>query len=222
MDQPSRRTIRTVDRKLAEEYGRRDGMRGVGDPLDGLVLTILSQNTSDINSDRAFTRLKQACPTWPEVLEADTAMVEEAIRPGGISRIKAERIQRVLRLIKERLGSLDLRQLDDWETGRILDFLISLPGVGRKTASVVLIFYYGRPVFPVDTHIYRVSRRLGWVPQRADLDRAHLILDAAIPDELKGRLHLNLISHGRATCAPRNPRCGTCVIERWCEKAGLG
>lgn len=218
---PSKRVIRTVDRELVDIYGRRDGMRGVGDPLDGLILTILSQNTSDVNSDRAFIRLKQAFPAWPEVLSADTARVEEAIRPGGISRIKAERIQRVLCLIRERLGSLDLKTLDAWDTGRIFEFLMDLPGVGRKTASVVLIFYYDRPVFPVDTHISRVSRRLGWVPEQADLDRAHVILDAAVPDEIKGRLHLNLISHGRAVCVARRPRCGGCAIERWCPKRGV-
>ncbi len=219
---PAERIVRAVDGRLAEEYGSRDGLRGVGEPLDGLVLTILSQNTSDVNSDRAFARLKQALPTWAEVLEADTAVIEEAIRPGGISNIKAERIQRVLEMVRERLGRLDLGELGSWETGRILDFLLSLPGVGRKTASVVLTFYFSRPVFPVDTHVYRVTRRLGWVPPRAGLEQAHIILDAAVPDELKGRLHLNLISHGRAVCAPRKPRCGACVIEGWCDKAGLG
>jgi endonuclease-3 len=215
------RLIRTVDRKLADAYGREVGDRGVGNPLDGLILTILSQNTSDINSDRAFSRLKESFPTWPKALKADTAELEEAIRPGGISHIKAERIQQVLSIIREQLGVLDLRKLEGWETPRILDFLIALPGVGLKTAHVVLLFYYDRPAFPVDTHIYRITRRLGWVPEGADLERAHHILDAAIPDELKGRLHLNLIAHGRAVCTARRPRCDSCIILSHCPRTGV-
>ena len=216
------RLIRAIDAKLAEAYGREIGDRGVGDPLDGLILTILSQNTSDINSDRAFSRLKETFPTWQKVLEADTAAVEEAIRPGGISHIKAKRIQQVLAIIRQELGSLDLKKLKDWETQRILDFLMALPGVGRKTAHVVLLFYFDRPAFPVDTHIYRITRRLGWVPEGADLETAHLILDAAVPDELKGRLHLNLIAHGRAVCMARRPRCDSCMISSSCPRIGVG
>ncbi len=196
--------------------------RGVGDPLDGLVLTILSQNTSDVNSDRAFARLKQELPTWREVLDADFERVEEAIRPGGISRIKAERIQQVLGVIEKELGTFDLRVMDEWGTERILDFMVALPGVGRKTAHVVLLFYFDRPAFPVDTHISRITRRLGWVPEKADLDKAHLILDSAVPDEVKGRLHLNFISHGRAVCIARRPRCGSCVISINCPRIGVG
>ena len=216
------RLIRAIDAKLAETYGREIGDRGVGDPLDGLILTILSQNTSDINSDRAFSRLKETFPTWQKVLRADTAALEEAIRPGGISHIKAKRIQQVLAIIRQELGSLDLKKLKDWETQRILDFLMALPGVGRKTAHVVLLFYFDRPAFPVDTHIYRITRRLGWVPEGADLETAHLILDAAVPDELKGRLHLNLIAHGRAACIARRPRCDSCMISSRCPRIGVG
>lgn len=219
---PSRRLIRAVDSRLAKAYGRRDGARGVGDPLDGLVLTILSQNTSDVNSDRAFARLKQELPTWREVLDAGFDRVEEAIRPGGISRIKAERIQQVLGVIEKELGNFDLRVMDGWETERILDLLVALPGVGLKTAYVVLLFYFDRPAFPVDTHISRITRRLGWVPEKADLEKAHLILDSAIPDELKGRLHLNLIAHGRAVCIARRPRCDSCVISAYCPRIGVG
>lgn len=219
---PSRQLIRAIDRELADAYGREIGDRGVGDPLDGLILTILSQNTSDINSDRAFSRLKERFTTWPKVLKADVAELEEAIRPGGISHIKAERIKQVLALIRQELGSLDLRKLEGWETQRILDFLIALPGVGLKTAYVVLLFYFDRPAFPVDTHIYRITRRLGWVPGGADLERAHLILDAAVPDELKGRLHLNLIAHGRSVCMARRPHCEACVISSRCPRVGVG
>lgn len=218
---PSRRLIRAVDSVLSRTYGRRDGARGVGDPLDGLILTILSQNTSDVNSDRAFARLKERYPTWKAVLGADTAGVEEAIRPGGISNIKADRIRRVLGEIGQQLGTLDLRVMDGWETERILDFLVALPGVGRKTANVVLLFYFDRPAFPVDTHISRITRRLGWVPEKADLEKAHFILDEAVPDELKGSLHLNLIAHGRAVCIARRPRCESCVISGRCPRIGV-
>jgi endonuclease-3 len=219
---PSRGDIRKVDRALFKSYGRVDGARGVGDPLDGLILTMLSQNTSDVNSDRAFARLKGAFPSWRAVLDADEAEVEEAIRPGGISRVKARRIKEVLSIISERLGRLDLGILRGWETEDLRDFFLSLPGVGLKTAYVLLLFYYDRPTFPVDTHVYRLAVRLGWIPEGSGAERAHHVLDRMVPDEAKKTLHLNLISHGRAVCTASKPRCRGCVISGYCARVGVG
>ncbi len=203
-------------------YGREDGSRGVGDPLDGLILTVLSQNTSDTNSARAFLGLKESLPGWEEVLEAGEEVIEEAIRPGGIAHIRARRIKQILSVIAERLGGLDLAQLGGWSTDELLGFFTSLPGVGMKTASVVLLFYYGRPLFPVDTHIHRIASRLGWIPQKAGSEKAHAILNAAIPDEMKMSFHLDLIAHGREICKPSRPRCGDCAIRAFCARVGVG
>lgn len=189
--------------------------------MDGLILTILSQNTSDINSDRAFRRLKEAFPRWEDVLAAGVEEIEEAIRQGGMAEVRSRRIKQVLAIIEERLGSLDLSPLKNLPTDELLRFFISLPGVGMKTVSVVLLFYFGRPLFPVDTHVYRVSSRLGWIPQGSSSERAHAILDEAIPEDLKMRLHLNLIAHGREICTPSRPNCGNCPISGCCARVGL-
>jgi len=184
-----------------------------GHPIAELVRTILSQNTSDTNRDVAYARLRERFPTWEEVRDAPTAAVEEAIRPGGLSATKAPRIQEVLRLIGETEPDLDW--LADAPRDEAIEFLDSLPGVGRKTAACVMIFALGRPEIPVDTHVYRVGGRLGLFPPRASFERAHdemlRITDPADAYEL----HINLIRHGRAICRPR-PRCPECELRRMC------
>lgn len=218
---PQPQMIKQVDRILHSLYGRDEGSRDVGDPLDGLILTILSQNTSDSNSDRAFQRLKAVFPLWEAVLEAERERIEEAIRPGGMATVRSRRIKEVLGIIKERLGGLDLYLLKERSDQELLEFFTSLPGVGLKTASVVLLFYFGRPFFPVDTHVHRVGVRLGWIPPGSSSERAHAILGEAIPHELKARLHLNLIAHGRKICRPSRPRCEGCPLTGCCMKVGV-
>ena len=209
---PSRRRVRAIRDRLRELYGRPVN-EPHGHPIAELVRTILSQNTSDTNRDVAYARLRERFPTWEEVRDAPTAAVEEAIRPGGLSATKAPRIQEVLRLIGDTEPDLDW--LADAPRDEAIEFLDSLPGVGRKTAACVMIFALGRPEIPVDTHVYRVGGRLGLFPPRASFERAHdemlRITDPADAYEL----HINLIRHGRAICRPR-PRCPECGLRRMC------
>jgi endonuclease III len=197
--------------RLRAAYGR-PVLRPHRAPLDELILTILSQNTSDRNRDVAYLRLKQRFPTWQAVSEADPQAVEDAIRPGGISQIKARRILSLLHT----LGDDDLAWLETAPLSSARDYLCSLPGVGRKTAACVLLFSYGRADVPVDTHVYRVGTRLGFFAPSSSFEEAHdRILDLAGPEEAY-ELHVSLIRHGRRTCSARAPRCESCVLLGMC------
>ena len=189
--------------------------------IDGLVQTILSQNTSDANSSVAFCRLKQRFPNWEAVLAAPISQIERAIRTAGLSRTKAPRIKAVLRRIKKQRGRLCLAFLARLPLDEARAFLESLPGVGPKTACCVLMFCYGRPALPVDTHVHRVSRRLGLVPARCTAESAHELLQRVCPPELVYPLHVLMIEHGRRTCRARSPACERCVLADRCDSFGL-
>ena len=185
--------------------------------VDELVMTVLSQHTSDINRDRAFTRLKERLPTWEQVLHAPVEEVADAIRPGGIAEVKSRRIQEILREIERRQGSLDLRDLHELSDEEVEDYLCSLPGVGPKTAACVLVFSMGRAAFPIDTHVHRIVKRLGWVPGNASAERVHRELTPKVPADIRYDLHVAFIEHGRRVCKPRMPRCTDCVVFDLCE-----
>lgn len=185
--------------------------------LDELVMTVLSQHTSDVNRDRAFTRLKERFPTWEQVLDAPVDEIADAIRPGGIADVKSRRIQEILRVIDEREGSLDLSHLHDRSDEEVEDYLCSLPGVGPKTAACVLVFSMGRAAFPIDTHVHRIVKRLGWVPDGASAERVHRELTPKVPPDIRYDLHVAFIEHGRKICKPRLPRCSDCVVFDLCE-----
>jgi len=190
-------------------------------PLDSLIATVLSQNTTDTNSGRAFAQLKERFPTWEEVAEARPAQIAAAIRSGGLADIKARRIERILRQIEEDRGSLDLGFLRRLSVERAREYLTGLPGVGPKTAACVLLFSLRRPVFPVDTHVLRVSKRLGLIPATTTMERAHDIYREMLePDQMLG-LHLGLVQHGRETCKARRPRCGPCALSELCPRLGV-
>jgi endonuclease III len=203
---------------LAAHYGQRE-WGGRQDPLDELILTILSQNTSDVNSGRAYRALRQRFPTWEAVLEAPTAAVYEVIRPAGLGNIKAPRIQQTLRSIRERAGALSLDHLDAMPLEGAREWLLSLGGIGPKTAACVLMFALGLPALPVDTHVHRVSLRLGLIGARVGAERAHALLEAALPPEAVYSFHLNLIQHGRLICHARRPACERCPLSRICDFA---
>lgn len=186
-------------------------------PLDELIATVLSQHTSDVNSERAFETLRQRFPDWEDVLTAPTSRVADAIRRGGIAEQKAPRIQRILATVREREGRLDLGRLHRMTDAQVEAYLTSLPGVGPKTAACVLLFSMGRAAFPVDTHVHRVTVRLGWVPAGVDAEAAHRLLSAAVPPELRYELHLALVRHGRTTCQARRPRCEVCPLVDLCD-----
>ena len=190
-----------------------------GDPVAELVLTILSQNTADTNSGRAFTHLMRRYPSWKAMAEAPEAEVVATIQGGGLAQQKAPRIQAALRAIGERSAGWDLEFLReiDVEEGRA--WLRALPGVGPKTAACVLLFALGIPAMPVDTHVERVAKRLGLIGAKTTPERAHDALERLVPQEEYYRFHMLLIKHGRRTCGARNPACGRCPLAPDCPSS---
>lgn len=185
-------------------------------PLDELVSTILSQNTNDRNRDMAFRRLRGRFPTWEEVRDAPLAEVIDCVRPAGLGNQKGARIQEVLRQISAERGSLDLAFLRDLPDREALAWLNRFKGVGPKTASIVLVFSLGKPAFPVDTHVYRVSGRLGLRPEGITVEQAHVYLSGVFRPEQYGPGHLNLIRLGREFCHARKPACARCPVLDLC------
>ncbi len=179
-------------------------------------MTVLSQNTSDANTDRAFRRLKQRFPTWDQVADAPEDEIAEAIRPGGLAAQKAPRIKGILSEIEEREGSIGLSALEKMDDQEVVGYLCSLPGVGPKTAACVLVFSLGRAAFPVDTHVNRVAGRLGWVPEGSTAEKTHVLVAPRVPEGIRYELHMALIEHGRRVCRARFPRCRECVLFDLC------
>lgn len=209
-------TVRKVDVLLTNAYGDKRWRKRV-EPLDKLILTILSQHTNDTNSDKAFVELKRRFPKWEQVLQAPVSAITSAIKSAGLANQKAPRIKAILKQIAQHnSGKLALNFLAKMPVAEGLSWLRNLPGVGPKTAACVLLFGFGKPVFPVDTHIHRIAKRLGWIDAKVSEAKANELLNAVIPYEIKYRLHLNLIAHGRATCKAQNPRCDACIIKHLC------
>jgi endonuclease-3 len=215
MAAPDPRRIRAVQRRLRREQGA-----FVPKPrlpiIDEVVATVLSQHTSDRNSERAFATLKTVFPSWEEVMDAPVDEVADAIRSGGIADQKARRIQQILAAVEDREGQADLDRLYGLDDEAVESYLVSLPGVGPKTAACVLVFAMGRAAFPIDTHVHRAAIRLGWIPPGTSADRAYQILGRAVPPDIRYDLHLGLITHGRTVCRAQRPRCGACVLRDLC------
>ena len=201
---------------LLQEYGPRPWQPG-RDPLATLVGTILSQNTNDLNRDRAFERMRERFPTWEEVRDADPAELVEAIRPAGLANQKGPRIQNALRMITEQQVELSLDFLADMEIEEARKWLTSIKGVGPKTAAIVLCFALGKPAFPVDTHVHRVTKRLGLIGPKTNREQAHTVLERLLPVEIYYPFHMNLIAHGRQVCKSQQPRCEVCVLREQCD-----
>ncbi|MFL5886161.1 MAG: endonuclease III domain-containing protein [Thermoleophilaceae bacterium] len=209
---PTRRRVRGIVERLRQTYGL-PVLRPHRAPVDELILTVLSQNTNDRNRDVAYARLRERFATWADVRDAPVSEVEDAIRPGGLAPTKSVRIQQILRAI----GDDDLSWLETAPLGEARDYLVGLPGVGRKTAAIVLLFSYGRPDIPVDTHVYRVGSRLGLFRPKASFEEAHDELLRITDDPQEAyELHVSLIRHGRRICHARNPRCRECPLLRMC------
>lgn len=207
-----RRRLAVVIARLRAEYGR-TAPRPHGRPVDELILTVLSQNTNDRNRDVAYGRLTRRFDGWRAIRDAPVDEIEEAIRPGGLAPTKAARLKAILAALDDD-GLADLAREPVEDARRRL---CALPGVGRKTAACVLLFAFGMPDLPVDTHVYRVATRLGLVHSGASLDEAHDELARLARDEDPYEVHMSLIRHGRRTCVARAPRCGECPLLGVCR-----
>jgi endonuclease-3 len=221
---PSRARVLRARERLREVYGK-PLMKPHGHPIAELVLTVLSQSTNDRNRDVAFLRLRERYASWEQVRDAPLEEVEEAIRPGGISKVKSARIQAILRAISDEPRdpphelSLDWLQRSPIDEAR--DYLTALPGVGRKTAACVLLFSYGLRDVPVDTHVSRVGTRLGLLRAGAPFEELHDQMLALTPPGEELELHVNLLRHGRRTCHARGPACEECALARMCPSRAL-
>ena len=185
-------------------------------PVDQLISTILSQNTNDTNRDRAYESLRTAFPTWEAVRDGDPESVIEAIRSAGLANQKGPRIQRLLRQITAERGQIDLDFLRQLPPEEVHSWLMRFKGVGPKTTAIVMLFSLGIPAFPVDTHVYRVTGRLGLRPARVSADEAHNVLGKLFYPESYYSIHLNLIRHGRQVCTARRPDCDRCPLNDLC------
>jgi endonuclease-3 len=239
-DAGTRRRVRTIRDRLREVYGI-PLARPHGHPIAELILTVLSQSTNDRNRDVAYLALRERWPSWEEVRDAPVDELEEAIRPGGISRVKSARIKAILEAISDTPapshadagaggggppatpteGLLSLDWLVRVSVPVAQAYLCSLPGVGRKTAACVLLFAFGMRDVPVDTHVSRVGTRLGLFRERAPFEELHDTMLALTPSGQELELHLNLLRHGRRTCHARGPACGSCALRRMCPRVGL-
>jgi endonuclease-3 len=217
-----RRLVDVVLERLGDRYDHPTWAGPRVDAVSELVLTILSQNTADTNSFRAFTALRARYATWPDVLAAPTEELEVVLRPGGLAPTKSRRIQAVLTEVAAATGgSWNLSFLGEWPLEEARTWLMGLPGIGRKTAAIVLLFGFGRPALPVDTHVHRVALRLGLIPPRTDVERAHLLLEAALQPAEMYPFHVELIRHGRDTCRAPRPICGLCPLTDACPYFAL-
>ena len=216
--------IAAVYQRLGEAYGLPVWSQPDEPPIDELVHSFLGQNTSDVNSGRAFAALKAAYPDWQAVIDASLDELTAVIRSCGLANIKAPRIQKALRSIQAERGDLDLNWLAGLPVNEARAWLTGLDGIGNKSASILLLFSFNRPAFPVDTHVGRVTGRLGLAPAKSSPDKTMVIVEAHTPAVWLYPLHLNLIRHGRQVCQARQPRCGVCFLRDICDygRAGAG
>lgn len=205
----------TIHKRLIQQYGE-PTWRNPLPPLAELISTILSQNTSDTNRDRAYNNLRKHFPTWEAVRDANVDEIVDAIRSAGLANRKGPRIKQILNEITDKFGSLDMEFLYDMTANEARDWLLQFKGVGPKTASIVLLFSLDLPSFPVDTHIYRVTGRLGLRPKKMNPERAHSHLAELFPEDAYYSAHLNIIRFGREICTSRKPDCPNCPLQDLC------
>ncbi|MCZ2098005.1 MAG: endonuclease III [Anaerolineae bacterium] len=211
-----RKKYQIIARILEQTYGYPEWRQHLA-PVEELVCTILSQNTSDTNRDRGYTALCERFPTWEDVRDAPLEAVIDAIRPAGLANQKAPRIQAALRYVTEQQGAITLDFLNDLPLEDAKAWLTGIHGIGPKTAAIILLFAFNRPAFPVDTHVHRVTGRLGLIGPKTTAERAHVELEAIVPPEDYYPAHLNFIRHGREICHARRPRCEICPLAAHCD-----
>jgi len=203
---------------LEQEYGPREWQSG-RDPFDVLIGTILSQNTSDTNSGRAFASLKSNFDSWEDIASAPAGHIARVIQAGGLHQIKAARIKQVLGQIEKEQGRISLDSLKSKTMAEAENYLMRLPGVGHKTARCVLLFSLGKPSLPVDTHIFRVAKRLGLINSKTSIEKAHSLLQEQIPPSKVYQFHIHMIEHGRRICHAHQPRCNRCILRVICPSS---
>ncbi len=213
---PSTTLIGEIHTALERHYGPKRARKLRGNPLDELIFTILSQNTSDSNSHRAFQMLRQVMPTWEEVHRASERKVAEAINVGGLARLKAARIKAILSQIHREQAHFDLTFLRDLSDEEVMGYLSRFKGIGPKTVACVLLFSLGKPAFPVDTHVYRVASRLGLLNAKVSPKKAQALLESLVPPALYYSMHMNFVEHGRKTCKAPVPLCHVCPLSKLC------
>ena len=211
-------TIEEVIELLQQEYGPRKWQPD-RDPLDVLIGTILSQNTSDVNSGRAFVSLKASFDSWEAMASAPVEYIAQTIKSGGLSQIKAVRIKQVLEQIEREQGRISLDSLNSKTMADAKDYLMHLPGVGHKTASCILLFSLGKPSLPVDTHVFRVAKRLGLIDSKVSIEKAHNLLQEQVPPSKVYQFHIHMIEHGRKICHARHPLCNMCTLQSACPSS---
>lgn len=215
MSELSGQMLAEVDARLRAVFGTpRNRER---DAVSQLVATMLSQATTDIQTERSFDKLRRRYPTWEQVRDAPVAGIAQQIKSSGLSRQKAPRIQAALRQIYRERGAIELDFLKKLPVEDAYKWLVGLGGVGPKTASIVMLFTFRKPFFPVDTHIHRIARRLGWAAPNASAEQVHRRLQPLVPRGMHYRLHVNLIRHGREICIARLPRCEICPLTDLCD-----
>jgi endonuclease-3 len=210
--------IEEVIELLEQEYGP-GKWQPDRDPIDVLIGTILSQNTSDANSGRAFASLKDSFDSWEAVATAPAEHIAQVIQSGGLSQIKAVRIKQALEQIEKEQGLISLDSLKSKSMAEAEDYLMRLPGVGHKTARCVLLFSLGKPSLPVDTHVFRVAKRLGLIASTVSVEKAHSLLQEQIPPSKVYEFHIHMIEHGRRICRARQPRCNICIFIGTCPSS---
>ncbi len=208
-------SVEEILKLLTREYGEWK-WRQRQSPIAELVQTILSQNTSDSNSSRAYERLLASFGGWQDIADADVSQISRSIKIGGLEEVKARYIKQALEEIRRRHGGFDLEFLKELPLDEARDWLRQLPGVGMKTASCVLLFSLGMPALPVDTHVFRVAKRLGLVDAKASVEKAPRQLEASVPPRNIYRFHVLFIQHGRKVCKAQRPRCPECVLGGLC------
>ncbi|MFH1750487.1 MAG: endonuclease III [Candidatus Micrarchaeota archaeon] len=217
--QPEKGKILRIHKLLLKEYGKIKPWKK--SPLDTLVAVILSQNTNDRNSFAAFEKLKKRFGNWNDLLKAPVSQITELIKIGGLADIKARRIKEVLIAIREKEGKLSLKRLEGMPPAEARNYLMQFKGIGPKSAAVIVAFAFGKPSFPIDTHIFRVIKRIPLIPENTSYENAHLLMDGMVPDALKIPLHMEIIEHGRKVCKSQSPFCGKCVLSGECGRVGI-
>ncbi|MCL2684516.1 MAG: endonuclease III [Synergistaceae bacterium] len=209
--------------RLDSLYGHESsppGMYSTGEPLDGLILTLLSQNTNDRNRDIAYESLREKFPSWGDTEPASASDIAVAIKSAGLGDTKAVRMKAILARIKNDFGEYSLAEMKEWDAPRVKEYLSNLHGIGPKTVACVMVFDLGLPAFPVDTHIARISGRLGWVQSKTAPERIQVFLESVIPPDRCSGGHLNMIEHGRRTCHARGAKCAECALSGICPSNG--